>query len=168
MKNKYIKSSYLAIVFSTGFLSLISGQTNSSRLSDHHPFLIFEGSGFNQDTRIMNFSTSISHITGRLNERPEDNGITIQKDGLYRISVSGNIHENDRLEQKEEYIIYINGKEITKGFENQEPPTGVFSFEALLTKGDILSIGISMNEEDMKKISGQNILTLRLLQGSPE
>jgi hypothetical protein len=167
MKNKYKYSMLLAVVFSTGFSSPLFGQTSSTQkntpLSGNDPVLTFQGTGFDLGTRMMNLSALASQSSGR-NETLKENTIAIGKDGMYQITVSGNIHQNDNFEQKEEYIAYINGKECAKGFETPGAPTGVFSFVKTLKKGDVLSIGTAMNDERLKKSTGTNLVSVRLLQ----
>lgn len=162
---KYIM--LLATVFSTSFLSLMSGQTSSAQkntaLSNNDLVVSFEGTGFDQGTRRMNFSTPVSLGINRRSGSLKDNGITIGQDGIYQVAVSGNIYENDRFEQ-EEYIVYINGIEVVKGFEAPGAPTGVLSFEKMLKKGNVLSIGTTMNDEQLKKSTGTNVLMIRLVQ----
>ncbi|MGU3376977.1 hypothetical protein [Chryseobacterium sp. M5A1_1a] len=168
MRNTYKYLMPLTVAFSTSFLSSLSGQASSSQkntvLSNNDLVTSFEGTGFNLGTRRMNFSTFASQSTDRRNGSLKNNGITIGKDGLYQVAVSGNIHENDSFEQKEEYIVYTNEIEVAKGFEIPGAPTGIFSFEKMLKKGDVLSFGSTMNDEQLKKSTGTNVLTIRLVQ----
>ncbi|MEI3791240.1 MULTISPECIES: hypothetical protein [unclassified Chryseobacterium] len=164
MKNTYKYPVLLAAMFLTGFISQTFGQTNSQIGTSKDLVLNFEGNGFNAGTKkLMNFSNSLSKSTHNESSL-KDNEITIGKNGLYQVNISGNIHENDQFEQKEEYVIYINGTESLRGYEVDGSPTGIFSFEKELKKGDVLSIGTTMNNEQLKKSTGTNILTIRLLQ----
>ncbi|BAP31005.1 uncharacterized protein CHSO_1968 [Chryseobacterium sp. StRB126] len=152
---------FLIVTFLAGCLSVISAQEKSPLTNS---VLNFEGTGFHPGTKMLRLSGASLQRTDNKRASLNDKGIVVGESGLYQISFSGNMRENDNFEQKEEYVVYINGTEVMKGYEVPSPPTGVLSFQKELKKGDILSIGTTADDKDLKSMAGINMLSMRLLK----
>ncbi|MBB4807946.1 hypothetical protein HNP38_003262 [Chryseobacterium defluvii] len=132
---------------------------------DKNPIYSFEGRGFMEtgmDKRMIFFSNSIIEGENKNEVSMNNNEMTINKDGIYRINISSGISKEAVKAGQAYYSVNLNGKEIFRSEQGSLSPQGVYRFQIQLKKDDILSFSRvddqSMNNNDIER---KNYLSVR-------
>lgn len=135
---------------------------------DKNPTYSFEGTGFVESgisKRMVFSSNSIIEGENKNEVSINNNEITINKDGVYRINISSGMSKEAAKAREVNYSVNLNGKEIFRSEQGSLSLQGIYRFQIQLKKNDILSFDIIDNDEK-NGIERKNYLSIRFTDPS--
>jgi len=161
--NTILKS--VCIITTLIFSTVSFGQENEPydhKVIDKNSIYRIKGSGFE------NVNEKMLLVFSQMSTKGEDAGevslsnneITVNKSGVYRVSLLCNLTEEELQNKLANYSVNLNGKEVFGTNYHSFPESGKYEFQVQLEKGDKMSFGITRRQE-YQDISLNNTLEIR-------